>query len=102
MRDEPRLRSRHQLDHAVPTVIHDPDQKLRVLARWLRHAMENPTRFWSLVAGLVVVVTGLAIFSSGLSLGRSVSDAAWIEVEKAKTPSQRVQIAHEYPKTQAE
>src|SRR3954453_3743479 len=65
MRNEPRLRPRHQLDHAVPTVIHDPEQNLPVLARWLRHAMENPTRFWSLVAGLVIVVTGLAIFSSG-------------------------------------
>ena len=27
MRDEPRLPSRHQLDHVVPTVIHDPEEK---------------------------------------------------------------------------
>src|SRR3954452_11283309 len=102
MRDEPRLPSRHQLDHAVPTVIHHPEEDLPLLARWLRRAMANPTRFWSLIAGLVIVVTGLAILSSGLTLGRSTSDAAWIRLETAKTPSERVEIAREYPKTQAE
>ncbi len=102
MRDEPRLPSRHQLDHVVPTVIHDPEEKMPALARWLRHTMANPTRFWSLVAALVIAVTGLAIASNGLSLGRSASNAAWLRIEAAKTPSERVEIAHEYPKTQAE
>src|SRR6516164_6468188 len=77
MRDEPRSRARHKLDHAVPTVIHDPEEKMPVLARWIRHTMANQTRFWSWIAVLVVVVTGLAIVSNGLSLGRSSSDAAW-------------------------
>ena len=102
MRDEPRLPSRHQLDHVVPTVIHDPEEKMPALARWLRHTMANPLKFWSLVAALVIVVTGLAIASNGLSLGRSASNAAWLRIEAAKTPSERVEIAHEYPKTQAE
>ena len=31
-----------------------------LLARWLRRAMANQVRFWSLIVGLVVVVTGLA------------------------------------------
>jgi len=102
MRDEPRLPSRHQLDHVVPTVIHDPEEKMPALARWLRHTMANPVRFWSLVAALVIAVTGLAIASNGRSLGRSGSNAAWLRIEAAKTPSERVEIAHEYPKTQAE
>ncbi len=93
---------RHQLDHAVPTVIHDPEQDLPLLARWLRRAMANPTQFWSLIGGIVVVVTGLAIFSSGLSLGRKSADSAWLKVETARTPADRVEIAHQYPKTPAE
>jgi hypothetical protein len=101
MRDEPRLPSRHQLDHIVPTVIHDPEEKLPALARWLRHTMASPTRFWGLVAGLVIAVTGLALASNGLSLGRS-ADPAWLRIEAAKTPSERVEFAHEFPKSQAE
>ena len=102
MRDEPRSPSRHQLDHVVPTVIHDPEEKMPALARWLRHAMANPTRFWGLVAALVVGVIALGILSNGLTLGRSKSDAAWLKIESAKSASERVEFAHEYPKSQAE
>ncbi|MEA2631752.1 MAG: hypothetical protein QOE66_1971, partial [Chloroflexota bacterium] len=102
MRDEPRTPSRHQLDHVVPTVIHHPEQDMPLLARWVHRSMMNQTRFWGLIAALVVVVTGLVVLSNGLSLGRSTSDAAWIRLETAKTPSERVEIAREYPKTQAE
>jgi hypothetical protein len=102
MRDEHRSASRHQLDHVVPTVIHNPEENMPVLARWVRHAMENQRRFWSLIAVLVVIVTGLALLSSGFSLGPSSSDAAWLRLETAKTPSERIAIAHEYPNTQPE
>src|SRR3954471_8409995 len=102
MKDEPRTPLRHQLDHAVPTVIHHPEEDMPLLARWVHRAMENQVRFWSLIAGLVVVVTALVVLSNGLSLGRSTSDAAWIRLETAKTPSERIEIAREYPKTQAE
>jgi hypothetical protein len=102
MRDEPRSHAKHKLEHVVPTVIHDPEEKMPVLARWLRHAMENQTRFWSLIALLVVAVTGLAIVSNGLSLGRSASDAAWLKIEKAKTASERVEFAREFAGTAAE
>jgi hypothetical protein len=102
MRDEPHSPSRHQLDHAIPTVIHHPEEDMPLLARWVHHAMENQVRFWGLIAALVVVVTALVVLSNGLSMGRSTSDAAWIRLETAKTPSERVEIAREYPKTQAE
>jgi hypothetical protein len=104
MRDEPRSPSpvRHQLDHEIPTVIHNPEEDMPLLARWLRRAMANQVRFWSLVAGLVVVVTALVVLSNGLSLGRSTSDTAWVRLETAKTPSERVEIAREYPRTPAE
>ena len=102
MKDETRTPLRHQLDHAVPTVIHHPEEDMPLLARWVHRAMENQVRFWSLIAGIVVVVVGLAALSSGLSMGRSTSDKAWIQLETAKTPSERIAIAREYPKTQAE
>ena len=78
------------------------NQQKALLARWLRHAMANQTRFWSLIAALVIVVTGLAIVSNGLSLGRASSDAAWRKIETAKTPSERVEFAGEFPGTPAE
>jgi hypothetical protein len=104
MRDEPRssFPTRHQLDHAVPTVIHNPEEKMPVLARWVRHTMENPTRFWSLIAGVVVAVTGLAFLSSGFTLGRSNADMAWLRLESAKTPAERVEIAREFPMKEPE
>lgn len=101
MKDEPRSPTRHQLDHAVPTVIHHPEEDLPQLARWLHRAMENRTRFWGLIVGLVVVVIGLTVLTTGFSLGRSTSDEAWMKLETAKTAAERVEIAKEFPKTQA-
>jgi tetratricopeptide (TPR) repeat protein len=102
MKDEPRSPRRHQLDHAVPTVIHHPEEDLPQLARWLHRAMENQTRFWGLIVGLVVVVIGLTVLTTGFSLGRSTSDEAWMKLETAKTAAERVEIAKEFPKSQAE
>ena len=101
MKDEPRSPTRHQLDHAVPTVIHHPEEDLPQLARWLHRAMENRTRFWGLIVGLVVVVIGLTVLTTGFSLGRSTSDEAWMKLETAKTAAERVEIAKEFSKTQA-
>ena len=102
MKDEPRSATRHhQLDHAIPTVIHHPEEDLPLLARWLHRAMQNPTRFWSLVGGLVAVVVGLSVLATGFSLGKAASDEAWVELETAKTPAERVEIASRFPKTPA-
>lgn len=102
MRDEPRSPTKHQLDHAVPTVIHHPEEDLPILARWLHRAMENQTRFWSLLVGLVVVVIGLTILVSGLSMGRAATNEAWTELEQAKTAAERVDIAQRFPNTPVE
>ena len=45
--------ARHQFDHQVPTVIHDPEEDMMVLARWAHRAMQNPTRFWGVIIGVV-------------------------------------------------
>ena len=94
--------AKHQLDHELPTVIHHPEEELPLLARWLDRAMQNQTRFWSLIAAIVLVTVGLSLLGSGLTLGRATSDQAWTKLENAKTPAERVEIAKNYPKTAAE
>lgn len=102
MKDEPRLPLKHEHEHAVPTVIHHPEEDLPLLAKWLHRAMLNQTRFWSLLIGLVVVVVGLTVLNKGLSSGRKASDQAWTELDEAKTAEARVEVANKYPNTSAE
>ncbi|HMB07125.1 MAG TPA: tetratricopeptide repeat protein, partial [Isosphaeraceae bacterium] len=49
-----------------------------------------------------VVVIGLAVLVNGLELGRTTSDEAWTKLERAKTPSERVELARDYPNTEPE
>jgi hypothetical protein len=102
MRDEPRAPVKHQLDHAVPTVIHHPEEDLPVLARWLHGAMANQTRFWSVLGGIVVAVVLISLLTSSLSSRSGSADAAWTELEAAKTAEERLEIARKYPNTRAE
>ena len=98
MKDEPRSPvTKHQLQHAVPTVIHNPEENMPVLERWLRHAMANPARFWGVVGVAVVALAAVAVLSNGISLGGIQSDDAWQRVESAKTPGDRVEVAKEFP-----
>lgn len=101
MKDEPRAPIRHQLEHAVPTVIHNPDDDLPILARWVRHAMENQTRFWSWIIGVVAVAVLVAVLSNGWSLGRGNADQAWTQLETADSPAKQVEIAEEFPNAPA-
>ncbi|MDR3634491.1 MAG: hypothetical protein P4L84_11860 [Isosphaeraceae bacterium] len=102
MKDEPRSPvTKHQLEHAVPTVIHHPERDMPLLERWLLRAMSNPARFWGLVGGSVVALAILAVLGSGFTLGGIQSDEAWTKVESAKTPGDRVDLAKEFPKTMA-
>jgi hypothetical protein len=102
MKDESRLPTRHQLDHAVPTVIHHPEEEMPVLARWLERAMANRSRFWGVIGGLVAVVIGGAVLVNVLDLSHSASSEAWQKLDQAKTPSERVELAADYPNTEAE
>lgn len=102
MKDEPRSPLKHEHVHAVPTVIHHPEEDLPLLARWIQQAMQNQTRFWSLLIGLIAVAIGLTVLFSSLSSGRATSDVAWTELDAAKTTEERVDIAKKYPKSSAE
>ncbi len=90
---------RHQLEHEVPTVIHNPEQDLNALARWIHHAMLEPGRYlgWPLtVAGVVAVVAIALSFGSR----RTPPEAAlWKKIEAATTPAERVEIAKKDPKS---
>jgi hypothetical protein len=97
MKDEPR--PVHQLEHAEPTVIHHPEEDMTVLARWLQHGMEQGTRFWLLLAGVVAALTVIAVISSGLVAGKSAGSEAWVELTQAKTPEDRLKIADAHPNT---
>src|SRR5262249_24994443 len=96
------IKHKHELDHALPTVIHDPEHDMPVLARWVRHAMEDRVRFFGLVAAVVVVVGGLSLLASGSSLGGASSAGAGIRLGAAKTAGERVDVAKDSPKTPAE
>jgi hypothetical protein len=92
---------RHQLEHVVPTVIHNPEEKMTALARWTHHAVKEPRRYlgWpaAIVAGvfLVVVVWKLAVG------GRSPDAKFWTKLQSTKTAEERVELAKEYPNSPA-
>jgi hypothetical protein len=87
----------HEHEHAEPTVIHHPEEDMTILARWLQHGMEQGSRFWLLVGGVVVALSAVAVLSSGLIAGKSTSSEAWVELTQAKTAEERLKIADAYP-----
>jgi hypothetical protein len=97
MKDE--QRPVHQLEHAEPTVIHDPNQDMTILARWLQTGMEQGSRFWLLLGGVVVALIAVAVISSGLSAGKSAQSEAWSELTQVKSVEDRLKIAEAHPKT---
>lgn len=99
--DEHRSPIKHVLEHEVPVVIHNPEEDMNQLRRWLYHAQENPAKFWGGVALIALVLFGLSFLSNGLSLGRASRDEAWAELETAKTAAERVEIAKTHKGTPA-
>lgn len=92
---------RHQLEHEVPTVIHNPEEDMTALARWAHHAMLEPGRYlaWPLTIVGVLVIVGVAL---SLSSGRSSTEAEiWKKLEAATTPAERVEIAKKDAKSPA-
>jgi hypothetical protein len=93
--------TRHQFDHALPPVLHHPDETEPVLRRWITHAMENQTRFWGIVGTVVAGLILIVVLYSSFAGAQSATDAAWTKLESAKTASDRIEIAKDYPKTPA-
>jgi hypothetical protein len=92
---------RHQLDHAVPTVIHDPEEGMTTLGRWVHHALQEPRRYlvWpaAIVGGLI-----LAAIVWNLATGRTSGESeVWSKLDTAKTTAERVEVAKANPKSPA-
>jgi len=85
----------------VPTVIHDPEEGMPVMARWLHRALQHPGPFWGGLIGAVVVVVGLAVFVSGWEGSRSTTDDAWKKLELARTPADQEKVAQDFPDSPA-
>lgn len=90
---------KHQFEHATPTVIHDPEEDMMLLARWVHRAMKEPARFWGWVVGICAAVLGLVILVNLFSSGGSTSSSLWAQVESAKSADDLTQIATNNPRS---
>ena len=92
---------RHQLEHAVPTVIHNPEENMTALGRWANHAMKEPSRYMGWPLAIIGVVLVLAIVPRLVTGGSSGEADVWKKLEAAKTPVERVDLAKANPKSAA-
>ncbi len=88
--------SRHQFQHQVPTVIHDPEENMMLLARWTHRAMKNPTRFWGVIAAIVAGLLLLVVLSNLVGTGSSGNSEIWTKLDSVKSAADRAQLAEEY------
>jgi hypothetical protein len=92
---------RHQLEHPVPTVIHDPEEKMTALGRFAHHAMLEPRRY---LGWPVAIIGGLILAALVWRMANGVSSNesdVWTKLEAARTPSERVDLAKANPKSPA-
>ncbi|MGO9471180.1 MAG: hypothetical protein ACLQVF_44390 [Isosphaeraceae bacterium] len=92
--------ARHQFDHVVPTVIHDPEEKMTALGRWAHRLLKD--RQNALTWGAVIVaglLLGVVAWNAWWS--RSQTSELWNEVFNAKKAEDRVAIAKENPASPA-
>ena len=88
---------RHQFDHAVPTVIHRPEEKMTALGRLTHHVLQDPRKYSTWALTLLLGVLAVIVIWNLSSGGRTQSSAAWSKLEMAKKAEQRVDVAKEYP-----
>jgi hypothetical protein len=91
--------TKHQFEHEVPTVIHDREEDMMLLARWTHHAMQNPSRFWGILLGLVAALLAIVLLTSYLSSGSAARNEAWTQLETAKSPADRLKLAEDNPRS---
>lgn len=102
--DEPRpaTKQKHVLTHELPTIIHNPEEDMNQLRRWLYHAQENPVKFWGMIAGITVVCLLLSVLASGISFGTAASNEGWTKLDAAQSAADRVDVAKEFADTPVE
>jgi hypothetical protein len=92
---------RHQLDHELPTVIHNPEENMTALGRWAHHAMLEPRRYLAWPTAIIGGVILLMILLRWATGGSATEAELWKKLETATTPAQRVDIARTDAKSPA-
>jgi tetratricopeptide (TPR) repeat protein len=93
--------ARHQLDHVVPTVIHDPEEKMNTLARWTHRLLRKSRQHLGLVATIAAVLLVLIVGWNLLGGGASGTSDVWTTLESAKKADDRIAVAREHPDSPA-
>jgi hypothetical protein len=93
--------ARHQFEHVTPTVIHDPEADMMLLARWAHRALANPTRFWGVLGGGIAAILAIVVLSSLASSKSSSQADLWSQLDAAKNADDQVKIAKENPNSPA-
>jgi tetratricopeptide (TPR) repeat protein len=91
---------RHQFDHVVPTVIHDPEEKMTTLARWTHRLLKNPQNAVTYGAVVIAAVMLVVVAWNVIGSGSRTSDV-WNRLENAKKAEDRIALAKENPTSPA-
>ncbi len=94
-----KLEVEHEHVHETPTVIHNPEEDMTLLARWLYHGMKQGASFWVMLAGVVAVIVILPFVVGGVVGSESKETKAWSQLILSTTPAQKVEVADEHPNT---
>ena len=92
---------RHQLEHVVPTVIHNPEQDMTALGRLTYHVLQDPRKYSTWALALLLGILALIFVTNFSSGGRSRNSEAWAKLEAAKKVEERVDVAKQFPNTTA-
>ncbi|MDG3003399.1 tetratricopeptide repeat protein [Paludisphaera mucosa] len=93
--------ARHQFEHATPTVIHDPEQDMMLLARWVHRAMQDPARFWGWVGGVTAAVLALVVVVNLFAARTGVQNNVWGKLDEARTADDEIEVAKANPQSPA-
>jgi len=93
--------ARHQFEHATPTVIHDPEQDMTLLARWMHRAMKDPVKFWGAIIGGAAVILGLVVVLNLASGGAGADSDVWTKLDEARNADDQLALAKANPNSPA-
>ncbi len=93
--------ARHQFEHATPTVIHDPEQDMTLLARWVHRALKDPVKFWGVIGAGVIGVLALVIAANTLGSSDGDGGRLWTRLDEAKSADDRLAVAKANPQSPA-
>jgi tetratricopeptide (TPR) repeat protein len=106
-RQRPRSRSastypaRHQLDHAVPTVIHHPEEKMTALGRWTHRAIQKPRKHLGWITTIAGVLLAGVVGWNLVGAGGSRTSEVWAKLEGVRKADDRITLARENPDSPA-